>query len=70
MTHKTPVYNAQVFTFAIAREMTGDYREVTHGDVSFAPPFCLRLTKPCRTREVQQFRDAVAKETRQRRGHI
>jgi hypothetical protein len=69
MTHKTPVYNAQVFTFTIAREMTGDYREVTHGDVGCTPPFCLRLTKPYRTREVKQFRDTVAKEARQRRAN-
>ena len=69
----TPVYLAQVFTTNIAKDLTGDHRNVTRGnieDIIYQAPFCLRLRKPYRTAEVQKFRDAVANKARNTRRMI
>lgn len=69
MTARYRVYRAQCATFQIAREITGDSREVTTVDEALnpRPPFCLHVTPAYRTPETQAFRDLVAKEARRRR---
>ena len=61
------VYKAQCATFKIAREITGDYRGVTHGEAACRPPFSLRIVQGMRSNAQQDFRDQVARATRQRR---
>jgi len=64
------VYNAQCFTAAIATELAGDYRNITGIAECIKPPFCLRIVKPYRTQEMQQFRDEVAFEARLQRNAV
>ena len=61
-------YKAQCATFAIARDLTGDYRTVTSGEVSRQRPFNLRLVPACRDADARAFRKDVADEARRRRG--
>ena len=63
----TPLYLAQVFTYRIAKDLTGDFRDVTRWGEHAKPPHCLRLRRAYRTPDVQAFRDTVAREARKRR---
>lgn len=54
------VYKAQVKTFKIARELAGNFSNVSSINDSLKPPYCLRVVKEYRTAAMQQFRDAVA----------
>ena len=60
----TSVYRVQCHTCDIAKEITGNYSDVTRVNMSqhyhFPPPFCLRLLRAFRTPSDQQFRDTVA----------
>ena len=69
MTARYRVYRAQCATFQIAREITGDAREVTTLDEALSPrpPFCLHVAPAYRSTATQAFRDLVAKEARRRR---
>lgn len=56
----TAVYKAQCKTSAIAREITNNHYDAAPMESFFKPPFCLRILKPYRTQEMQDFRDKVA----------
>ena len=60
------IYEVQCYTSEVARNMTGDHRQVTSTREAFTqqPPFCLRVVKPYRTANTQAFRDKVAQEVR------
>ena len=68
--NQSPVYNAQVKTFSIAKKLANDYRSVTGMDACMKPPFCLRIVAEHRTPSMQEFRNQVAKEARALRGKI
>ena len=63
----TPLYLAQVFTYHIAKRITGDFREVTQWGEHRRPPHCLRLRRAYRSPAAQAFRDTVAREAREAR---
>jgi hypothetical protein len=54
------VYKAQCKTFNIARELVGNFSNVSSINDSLKPPYCLRVVKEYRTAVMQQFRDDVA----------
>jgi hypothetical protein len=54
------VYKAQCKTSKIARELAGNFSNVSSINDSLKPPYCLRVIKEYRTVEMQQFRDSVA----------
>jgi len=58
------VYWAQCQTFALARRLTGNAANVTHGSQAENPPFCLRIVRTYRTPAHQAFRDEVARQMR------
>ena len=66
---KRTVYNVQCKTFTVAREIAGDFRNVTALDDTtfFQPPFCLRMLPPYRTPPVTAFRKEVADRVRELR---
>jgi hypothetical protein len=68
---RTPVFEAQCITARIARDIAGKGSNVlVSSDIMQAclqPPYCLRILRPYRTPEMQEFRDSVARETRARR---
>ena len=61
------VYKVQCKTFTVAKELTGDFRNVSRINECYKPPFCLRLLPAYRTESVQAFRNAVAAELKLRR---
>ena len=61
------VYKVQCKTYTVAKELAGDFRNVTRIDEYSQPPFCLRLLPAYRTEQVQAFRNAVATELKLRR---
>lgn len=63
----TPAYLAKVYTFRIAREITGTTWNVSRGEETHRPPFSLRLRRAYRTPETQAFRDTVARIARETR---
>lgn len=63
----TSVYKVQCKSYTVAKELAGDFRNVTRIDEYSQPPFCLRLLPAYRTNSVQAFRNAVAAELRLRR---
>ena len=67
---KTPVYNAQCTTFAVARELTRNQTDVSSLDDINRPPFCLRTVKALRTPSIQAFRDNVAAVVRASRRSV
>ena len=54
------VYKTQCKTYAIACDVTKNYFNATSIESSFKPPFCLRIVKQYRTKEMQAFRDKIA----------
>lgn len=54
------VYKAQCKTSKIARELAGNFSNVSSINDSLKPPYCLRVVKQYRTAEMQHFRDNVA----------
>ena len=63
------VYSAQCKTFSLARKMAGQYADAVPYELHILPPFCLRILRPYRSKQMQDFRDAVAAEMkRQLRG--
>ena len=56
------VYKAQCKTSKIARELAGNFSNVSSINDSLKPPYCLRVVKEYRTVEMQQFRDNVAQQ--------
>jgi hypothetical protein len=63
----TSVYKVQCKSYTVAKELTGDFRNVSGIEEYIKPPFCLRLLPAYRTESVQAFRNAVAAELRLRR---
>ncbi len=71
------VYKAQCKTAKIAWEISNgsQVQKITKAMCSLTswpadylkPPYCLRLLKPYRNKEVNDFRNLVAKTTRERR---
>lgn len=56
------VYKAQCKTSKVARELAGNFSNVSSINDSLKPPYCLRVLKEYRTIEMQQFRDNVAQQ--------
>jgi len=54
------VYKAQCKTSKIARELAGNFSNVSSINDSLKPPYCLRVVKEYRSIEIQQLRDSVA----------
>ena len=63
----TAVHKAQVKTFTVARELTGEFSDVTQGLASYRRPFSLRVVRKYRDQDAQDFRNEVAAEVRRRR---
>ena len=61
------VYKVQCKSYNVAKELAGDFRNVSGINECFKPPFCLRLLPSYRTESVQSFRNAVAAELKLRR---
>lgn len=61
------VYSAQCKTFSLAGKMAGQYADAVPYEMHIHPPYCLRILRPYRTAEMQDFRDAVAAEMKRQR---
>lgn len=62
----SPAYLAGVFTWRVACEIAGDFRNAIRGEEIARPPHCLRLRPAYRTPEIIAFRARVAGEARRR----
>ena len=62
------VYITQCKTSKVAHAITGNMSNVSTFDGAFKPPFCLRVVKAYRTKDMQDFRDKVAQTVRKQRG--
>ncbi len=58
------VYKTQCKTFKVAQELTGNNSNVSSFKGAFKPPFCLRTLPAYRTKDIQRFRNSVAKQVK------
>ncbi len=65
----SPVYNAQVASFSVAKALAGTSANISTMDAITAqkPPYCLRIVKEYRLESTQLFRNLVAQRIRANR---
>jgi hypothetical protein len=64
------VYKTQCKTFTVARKLAGNFSDVSSFDGAFKPPFCLRIVRAYRTKDVQEFRNKVSQAVREARATV